>query len=135
MLGKHRGITSYTIGQRRGLGIAAAKPLYVTAIEPERNAVFVGTKEQTYASELTASDLNWIAIDWLEETIRVKARLRYRHPEAAATVTPLGKNDVYVKFNEPQMAVTPGQAVVFYDGDTVLGGGTIESKGSQPCLQ
>jgi tRNA-specific 2-thiouridylase len=129
ILGKHRGILSYTIGQRRGLGIAAAEPLYVTAIEPERNAVVVGTKEQIYHRELIASNLNWIATARPVFPIRLKARVRYRHLEAEATLTPLDDADVHVKFEEPQMAITPGQAVVFYDGDTVLGGGTINSWG------
>jgi tRNA-specific 2-thiouridylase len=127
-LGEHRGILSYTIGQRRGLGVAASEPLYVTAIEPERNAVVVGTKEQTYRRELVASTLNWIA-DKPGFPIRVKARVRYRHPEAEALVNTMDDGSVLVKFDEPQMAITPGQAVVFYDGDTVLGGGTINSRG------
>lgn len=124
-LGQHRGITSYTIGQRKGLGIAAAEPLYVTAIEPNGNTVVVGTKEQTYASELVAGDLNWIGIPKPQQPIRVKARVRYRHPEAEATITPQDNNTVYLKFAEPQMAITPGQTVVFYDDDIVIGGGTI----------
>jgi tRNA-specific 2-thiouridylase len=129
VLGEHEGIAFYTIGQRKGLGIAATKPLYVTAIEPERNAVVVGTKEQTYADELTADNLNWIAASMPEQPIKVKARVRYRHPEAEAILSPLDKTSVYVKFAEPQMAITPGQAVVFYDGDTVIGGGTIIRQG------
>ncbi len=128
VLGRHPGIMFYTIGQRRGLGIAAEEPLYVTAIKPERNAVVVGTREQTYGSELTATDLNWIAIASPEHPIRVRARVRYRHPEAEATVTPLDEANVYVKFAEPQMAITAGQAIVFYDGDTVIGGGTINAR-------
>jgi len=129
VLGQHEGIAFYTIGQRKGLGISAAKPLYVTAIEPERNAVVVGTKEQTYSSELVADNLNWIAASMPEQSIKVKARVRYRHPEAEAIVSPLDETSVYVKFAEPQMAITPGQAVVFYDGDTVIGGGTIIRQG------
>jgi tRNA-specific 2-thiouridylase len=129
ILGKHRGIMSYTIGQRQGLGIAAAEPLYVTAIEPDQNAVVVGTREAVYGRELVASNLNWIATARPRRPIRVKARVRYRHPEAEATVTPLDEVSVYVKFAEPQLAITPGQAIVFYDGDTVVGGGTINSRG------
>ena len=127
-LGEHQGIPAYTIGQRRGLGIAAAEPLYVTAIEPERNTVVVGPREQTYARELTASHLNWIA-PAPENTITVKARVRYRHPEATATIIPVDDDTVHVLFKEPQMAITPGQTVAFYDGDTVIGGGTIMSRG------
>jgi tRNA-specific 2-thiouridylase len=129
VLGQHRGIMFYTIGQRKGLGIAAAKPLYVTAIEPERNTIVVGNKEQTYADELVADNLNWIAAVRPEQPINVKARVRYRHPEAEAIASPMNETSVYVKFAEPQMAITPGQAVVFYDGDTVIGGGTIIRQG------
>jgi tRNA-specific 2-thiouridylase len=131
VLGEHRGITSYTIGQRRGLGLAAAEPLYVTAIEPEQNAVVVGTKEQTYGRELLASNLNWIATDRPSRSMRVKAKVRYRHPEAEVFVNTMDDNRVFVKFDEPQMAITPGQAVAFYDGDTVLGSGIISRRGSQ----
>ncbi len=128
VVGRHRGIASYTIGQRRGLGIAAAEPLYVTAISPERNAVCVGSREAIYSRELVASDLSWVAAGLIEPT-RVRAKIRYRHPDAEATVTPLEGGCVHVKFEEPQMAVTPGQAVVFYRGDVVIGGGTIEKAG------
>ena len=129
MLGQHQGLIFYTVGQRKGLGIATAEPLYVTGIEPDRNAIVVGTKEQTYGTELVAGNLNWIAIDRPEHPVKVKARVRHRHPEAEATVTPLDKDSVYVKFSEPQMAITPGQSVVFYDGDTVSGSGTIMRQG------
>lgn len=125
-LGIHQGIASYTIGQRQGLGLAAREPLYVTAIEPERNAIVVGNREKTYSRDLVASNLNWIAISRPEHALKIKARIRYRHPEAEAVVTPLGEDRVYVRFTEPQMAITPGQAVVFYEGDTVIGGGTID---------
>ena len=129
VLGEHRGIMFYTVGQRKGLGIAAAEPLYVTAVDPARNAVVVGAKEQTYAAELVAGELNWIAISPPQQPINVRARIRHRHPEAEATVTPLDATRVDVKFAEPQMAVTPGQTVVFYDGDTIIGGGTIIKQG------
>jgi tRNA-specific 2-thiouridylase len=129
LLGQHRGIMFYTVGQRKGLRVTAASPLYVTAIESERNAVIVGTKEQTYASELIADNLNWIAIAMPEKPIKVKARIRYRHPEADAIVNPLDKTSIYVKFAAPQMAITPGQSVVLYDGDTVIGGGRIIRQG------
>jgi len=125
ILGKHQGIMSYTIGQRKGLGIAAAEPLYVTAIKPDRNAIVVGAKAESYGSELIASNLNWIAIAEPQQPIRVTAKVRYRHLEADATVIPFVNDEYYVKFTEPQMAITPGQTVVFYNGDTVVGGGTI----------
>jgi len=126
ILGEHRGIIFYTIGQRRGLGISAREPLYVVAINRERNAIIVGSKKETYGTGLTASELNWIAAEEPNRPMRVKARIRYLHREAGVTVTPLGENKVQVKFEEPQMAITPGQAVVFYDGDTVIGGGSID---------
>ncbi len=126
ILGEHRGIPFYTIGQRRGLGISARKPLYVTAIDGERNAIFVGNKEELYKDELIASQMNWIAIEKIDLPLKVKARIRYLHKEAEAVVTPLDRERVDVKFREPQIAITPGQAVVFYDGDIVIGGGTIE---------
>jgi tRNA-specific 2-thiouridylase len=129
-LGKHQGIMSYTIGQRQGLGIAAREPLYVTAVEPDRNAVVVGTREAVYGRDLSASNLNWIAGAAPEQPVRLKARIRYRHTEADAIVTPLGEDNVHVKFSEPQMAITPGQAIVFYDGDIVIGGGTIDKRGN-----
>jgi tRNA-specific 2-thiouridylase len=126
ILGRHQGILFYTIGQRKGLGISAREPLYVIAIEPERNAIVVGNKRDAYGNELIASGLNWITITRLKQPITVNAKIRYRHQEAEATITPLDKDRVYVKFKEPQMALTPGQAIVFYDGDMVIGGGTIE---------
>ena len=129
ILGQHRGIPFYTIGQRKGLGISAGEPLYVIALDRQRNAVVVGSKQEVYGDELVACELNWIAIEALRQPIEVKARIRYRHQEAEAMVIPLDKDKVHVKFREPQMAITPGQAVVFYDNDTLVGGGTIERTG------
>jgi tRNA-specific 2-thiouridylase len=129
VLGEHRGIVSYTIGQRHRLGLAAAEPVYVTAITPDRNAVIVGTRAQTYGTELIASHLNWIAPDAPSYPFNVRARVRYRHREAEATVTPQDDDNYYVKFAAPQMAITPGQTIAFYDGDTVIGGGTIVRQG------
>jgi len=126
VLGKHKGIPFYTIGQRKGLGITAKTPLYVTGLDAEKSHVYVGSKDDLYSDELTATDLNWIAIDRLTEPIQVKAKIRYRHTAADAMVTPVADNRVHVKFQKPQMSITPGQAVVFYVGDAVLGGGTIQ---------
>jgi tRNA-specific 2-thiouridylase len=128
-IGRHRGIASYTIGQRRGLGIASTEPLYVTGIVAEQNTVIAGTRDRTYGTELTAGGLNWIGVGAPEHPLEVKAKIRYRHAEAAATVTPVGDETVRVIFKEPQAAITPGQAVVFYDGARVMGGGTIAKKG------
>jgi tRNA-specific 2-thiouridylase len=127
-LGEHQGILFYTIGQRKGLGISAEEPLYVTAIVSERNAIVVGSKEEVYGTELIASDLNWISLAKLEQPITTKAKIRYLHKEAEAVIAPVDEDKVYIKFKEPQMAITPGQAIVFYDGNTVIGGGTIEQK-------
>ena len=130
VLGEHRGIPFYTVGQHKGLGISAGEPLYVTDIDRGKNALIVGSKEEVYRDELTASELNWIATEELKCPTMAKARIRYLHNEAKAIVTPLSKDRVRVKFKEPQMAITPGQAVVFYQGATVIGGGTIEEAGN-----
>ena len=126
VLGRHRGIPFYTIGQRKRLGISAEEPLYVADIDPERNAIIVGSKEELYRDELIASELNWI-VERLTQPTEAKARIRYLHREAEALIVPLEGNRAYVKFEEPQMSITPGQAVVFYEGEVVIGGGTIES--------
>ncbi len=127
VLGQHRGIPFYTIGQRKGLGISVGEPLYVTAIDSARNTIIVGSRKDVYGDELTASELNWIAIDRLQQSVKLKAKIRYLHKEAEAVVSPLDEDRVYAKFKELQMAITPGQAVVFYDDETVIGGGTIEN--------
>jgi len=126
VLGRHEGIPFYTIGQRKGLGISAAEPLYVVDIDAQRNTIVAGSKEELCGTELIASDLNWIA-DRPTQPIRAKARIRYLHREAAAIITPLNDGRVSVKFEQEQTAITPGQAVVFYDGEVVVGGGTIET--------
>jgi tRNA-specific 2-thiouridylase len=125
-LGKHRGILFYTIGQRKGLGISAKEPLYVTAIVQEKNAIVVGSKQEVYGTELIASGLNWISLTRLKQPIIARAKIRYLHKEADAEIIPVDGDRVRVTFKEPQMAITPGQAIVFYDEDTVIGGGTIE---------
>lgn len=126
VLGTHRGIIHYTIGQRRGLGIAAGHPLYVCGIDPEENRVILGEGEALYTDSLTAADVNLIAVPEMREPRRVLAKIRYRHREQPATAYIDGAGILHVQFDEPQRAVTPGQAVVLYDGDTVLGGGTIQ---------
>ena len=125
-LGEHRGILFYTIGQRKGLGISAEEPLYVVAIDRGRNAIVVGSKEDVYRDELIAVDINWIAEQSPKLPLELKAKIRYRHREADAVITPISKREAHVKFSKPQMAITPGQAIVFYHKDTVVGGGTIE---------
>ena len=126
VLGRHRGIIHYTIGQRRGLGIAAETPLYVKRIDPERNEVVLCRDEALYSRALTAKELNWMAFETPPDSFRASAKIRYRHAEQPCTVKVLPGGRVAVEFDEPQRAATPGQAVVFYHGDTVLGGGVIE---------
>jgi tRNA-specific 2-thiouridylase len=125
VIGEHRGIIFYTIGQRRGIGIAAGEPLYVIAIDKERNSIVVGKEEDVYGDELIANDVNYTAVERLKEPVKMDAKIRYLHQASSALVSPLNEDRVKVKFDEPQWAVTPGQAVVFYDGDNVAGGGTI----------
>ena len=125
VIGEHRGIIFYTIGQRRGMGIAAGEPLYVIAIERENNSIIVGKEEDVYGDELIANDVNYIAVARLREPARVNVKIRYLHQASPAVVYPLNENEVRVKFDKPQWAITPGQAAVFYDEDNVVGGGTI----------
>lgn len=127
VLGTHQGIINYTIGQRKGLGLVSAEPLYVVEIDPINNALVVGPEKYLYSSALIAREVNWIAIDELTEPLKVKAKIRYSSPDFAAMVMPSGRGQLDVSFDTPQKAVTPGQAVVFYDGDTVVGGGTIHA--------
>jgi len=126
VIGQHRGIQFYTIGQRKGLRIASEKPLYVVAIEAEQNAVIVGEQREVYCSEFYVSGLNWIAVKQLMGPVVLRVRIRYAHKEAVAIVSPLEDNRVKVRFEEPQMAIAPGQTAVLYDGDVMVGGGTIE---------
>ena len=125
VLGTHRGVIHYTIGQRKGLGIAAGEPLYVCRICPQSNTVVLGRNEDLFSTEADAADFNWISGESLKQAIRCKVKIRYRQAEQWATVTPCGEHDVHISFDDPQRAVTPGQAAVLYDGDIVLGGGTI----------
>lgn len=124
-LGTHRGIIYYTIGQRRGLGIAAGEPLYVVKICPETNEVVLGRDTDLYTREAHVGDVRWILGAPPCSRFRCRAKTRYRQPERDATLTVAEDGTVTLLFDEPQRAVTPGQAAVFYDGDTVLGGGKI----------
>ena len=125
VLGRHKGIVHYTVGQRKGLGIAADAPLYVKRIDAAENRVVLSGNDALFSRELTANDFNWIAYDGPPRELRATARVRYHQREQAATVTVLEDGHVRLVFDEPQRAITPGQAVVLYDDDTVLGGGTI----------
>lgn len=125
IVGKHQGAVGYTIGQRKGLGIALGAPAYVTGKNMQDNTVTVGTDEDLYKSTLIADNWNFIPFDRLEKPIDIKARIRYRHTEQPATVYPMENGQVRVVFAQPQRAITTGQAVVLYDGDMVIGSGTI----------
>ena len=127
-LGTHEGIAFYTVGQRKGLGITSAVPFYVVDILAEENLVVVGPAEQTTSPGLICSRMNWVAIEEPAAPLRTTAQIRYRHAPAACEVVPLGGGRFQVNFNVPQRSVTPGQAVVFYDGESVLGGGWIDSR-------
>jgi tRNA-uridine 2-sulfurtransferase len=125
VLGHHQGIHNFTIGQRKGLGIATGNPLYVVEIRGDKRQVVVGNGENLLSTTLEAKGLNWIAFDKPGEPLRVRAKIRHRHEPASATVEMIGADAVRVTFDEPQRSITPGQAVVFYDGDLVVGGGWI----------
>jgi len=125
VLGTHRGIHRYTVGQRKGLGIALGRPVYVVRIEPDTNRVVLGEYGDLDRMELEADDLNFIAFDALPGPLEIEAKIRYNSPAVPARLEPLGDSRVRVIFRDPVQAVTPGQAVVFYRGDEVLGGGRI----------
>ena len=127
ILGKHKGIIHYTLGQRRGLGIPAASRLYVCDISPKTNQVVLGNNEDLFHSELTATKVNLISCESLKEPMRLKAKIRYRHPEQEAVAWQTEDGVLHVRFDKPQRAITRGQAVVLYDGDIVVGGGVIEN--------
>ncbi|MBN1493223.1 MAG: tRNA 2-thiouridine(34) synthase MnmA [Candidatus Omnitrophica bacterium] len=126
ILGTHKGITNYTIGQRRGLGIAAPEPLYVIRIDIDTNEIIVGYKDECFKRELIADNVHFMSGKPPAGSFQAKAKIRYLHEEADAIVDQREDNKILVRFFEPQKAITPGQSVVFYDGDTVLGGGVIE---------
>lgn len=127
VLGRHKGIVYYTIGQRKGLGIAFGIPMYVIDIIPERNEVVLGSEEDIFRNTLIAKDLNFIPFDKLEKEMKVEAKIRYSAKPAAATLIPLSDDKVKVVFDSKQRAITKGQSVVFYDNELVVGGGVIES--------
>ena len=126
VLGRHKGLPCYTIGQRKGLGVAAGRHVYVLKKDEASNTITLGDNEALFSSRLTAGAVNWIAGQTPEEPLRITAKTRYSQTEAPATVTPLPDGRIQVDFDQPQRAITPGQAVVLYDGEVVLGGGTIE---------
>jgi len=125
VLGRHQGVHRYTVGQRRGLGLAAGRPLYVVGIDRARNRIIVGEGGELRRDACDVRDVNWIPFACLEQPAKVMVKIRHRHEPAAATVEPLDNRHARVRFDVPQRAITPGQAAVFYSGERVLGGGWI----------
>ena len=128
-VGRHEGVAFYTIGQRKGLGVPAATPLFVTALRPESDTVVVGSADALLQDHAYVGQINWMGIETLDEPMRVTVKARYKAQEVPATIARQG-DGVRVAFDEPQRAITPGQTVVFYDGDVVVGGGTLERRPS-----
>ena len=127
VVGTHKGIIHYTVGQRKGLGLSLGHPAFVLEIRPETNEVVVGTKEESMSVYVRANQVNFMSVEDLTEPKRVWAKIRYNHRGAWCTVEKTGEDEILCTFEEPQRAITPGQAVVLYDGEYVLGGGTIQS--------
>ena len=125
VLGRHRGIIHYTVGQRKGLGLAMGYPVFVLEIRPETNEVVIGSNEDALSLRVRANKLNFMAVEDIRGPVRVWAKIRYNHKGDWCTVEKTGEDEVLCTFDKPQRAVTPGQALVFYDGEYVLGGGTI----------
>ena len=126
-LGGHSGVHHFTVGQRKGLGVATGEPLYVIATDPQSRRVIVGRNDELLRATMSARQVNWVSLAGLQAPVRAQVKIRNKHVAAAATVYPMADpTRVEVRFDEPQRAVTPGQAAVFYDGDLVLGGGWIE---------
>ncbi|HZJ82239.1 MAG TPA: tRNA 2-thiouridine(34) synthase MnmA [Clostridia bacterium] len=128
VLGEHKGIIHYTVGQRKGLGITFGKPMYVVGIDPYKNVVVLGDNDEVFSREMIVGDLNFISIPSLTEPKKVMVKIRYSAPKVPGILNPMGDNKVKVLFDEPQRAITPGQAAVFYENDSVVGGGFIETE-------
>jgi tRNA-specific 2-thiouridylase len=125
IIGEHAGIHNFTVGQRKGLGVATGSPLYVIQISGADKQVIVGSEEHLYSRTLRARRINLISVEDVHEPMRVTAKIRHRHEPASATIERKGDDEILVTFDEPQRAITPGQAAVFFDGDVVVGGGWI----------
>jgi tRNA-specific 2-thiouridylase len=128
ILGEHDGTYHYTIGQRKGLGVAAANPLYVIALDPIKNEVVVGDRTEAHEKECTINQVNWVSLAPTDVPFTAEVQVRYRTEPAPASVIPLEGNRARIVFDEPQFSITPGQAAVFYHDDLLLGGGLIEAK-------
>lgn len=126
VLGKHKGIPFYTIGQRRGLRLAKGRPLYVIGIDRGKNAIIVGGEEEVYGDTFIVDSVNWIVPREMIPSHQTQVKIRYNHPGSEASISPEGEDEIEVRFRSPQKAITPGQAAVFYDGEAVLGGGWIK---------
>ncbi|MCM1178783.1 MAG: tRNA 2-thiouridine(34) synthase MnmA [Clostridium sp.] len=133
ILGQHKGIIHYTIGQRKGLGLSLGTPAFVVAICPETNEVVIGTNEDTFSDTLVADHVNFMALPSFADGMQLTAKIRYAHQGETCKVTMLDKDRVLCRFSKPVRAITPGQAVVFYDGDMVAGGATILHSVKQTC--
>jgi tRNA-specific 2-thiouridylase len=126
VLGRHSGVHNYTVGQRKGLGFTTGKAIYVLAIDPEKNRVIVGEDLALRASQFEIENVNWVSIEEPAAPLRARVKIRHKHEPAAATVEALPGLRARITFDEPQRAITPGQAAAIYDGDVVIGGGWIE---------
>ena len=126
VVGHHAGVHHFTVGQRKGLGLSTGVPLYVLKVDADHAPVVVGSKDELGGRALEASGVNWISGDAPDGEIRVTTRIRHRHRDAPATLVSMGSARARVTFDEPQIAIAPGQAAVFYDGDRVIGGGWID---------
>lgn len=129
VLGQHKGLPYYTIGQRRGLGLPGGRSYYVTALDTEQNRVLLGDEEALYSTSMTVREANWVSCPPPREPVQGQVKVRYAHQGTFATITPTAPGEVLVEFSEPVRAITPGQAAAFYDGDLLLGGGWIVSSG------
>ncbi len=134
VLGKHEGVACYTVGQRRGIG-AYGRPFYVISIDPEYNKIVVGPEQELFSEELIAKDLHFISPEEVKRNLDVVAKIRYNHVGEEAVISPIGDGKALIRFRKSVRSATPGQAVVFYDGDVVLGGGTIEKIVKSPSPQ
>ena len=126
VLGQHKGITHYTVGQRKGLGLAMGHQVFVSEIRPETDEVVIGEAEDVFRSELTCSHINYMSVESLPEPKRVWAKVRYAHQGELCTIEQTGEDKIHCRFEKPVRAITPGQSVVFYDGEYILGGGVID---------
>jgi len=129
VVGQHKGIAYYTIGQRDKLGIALGRPVYINRIDKETNTIYVADEDKLYSKEFTASQVNFLSIEGLVKDLKVRVKIRYYNHDVAAKVTSLDEDRIKIVFDEPQKSVTPGQSVVLYQGDVILGGGIIDNLG------